>query len=365
MNGLWALCLLVAAIDGTTSPPPPLPVSHLIPESLTRLLAAQPELLQHHEGYLKQLAARPALAEAETAWWQASSAPALRSLALHFEEALADNDTAALRFDAFYTALSHSPEMRSAVETLVRTELERARTDRSLPAALRFIRANPDIGLRFLKDPKQVRPLPAPLDAAYKAFERQPEWRASLFNALDAIAHLSDAHMTIFPWWRELDALESKTQSAALDDALQERPNEYWKWHQRNLNLANVEQAAPWMRYWSSLIQRDPALAKEYGPFMTQLLEEPELLRQHLVDLQEKEGDTTARTWPPDSAPPRLEPLSEQSDFEKMRRSVERPRIERPNIERPQRPAMDRPQRPTRPASPVRSTTRGQSSVGP
>ena len=135
MNGLWALCLLVAAIDGTTSPPPPLPVSHLIPESLSKLLAAQPDLLQHHEGYLKQLAARPALAEAETAWWQASTAPALRSLALHFEEALTNNDTASLRFDAFYTALAHSPEMRSAVETLVRTELERARTDRSLLGA--------------------------------------------------------------------------------------------------------------------------------------------------------------------------------------------------------------------------------------
>ncbi len=358
MNGLWALCLLVAAIDSTTSPPPPLPVSHLIPESLSKLLAAQPALLQHHEGYLKQLAARPALAQAESAWWQASSAPALRNLALHFEEALADNDTASLRFDAFYKALYENPEMRGAVETLVRTELERARTDRSLPAALRFIRANPDIGLRFLKDPKQVRPLPASLDTAYKAFERQPEWRASLFIALDAIAHLPDAHMTIFPWWRELDALESKTESAALDDALQERPHEYWKWHQRNLSLANVERAAPWMRYWSSLIQRDPELAKEYGPFLTQLLEEPELLRQHLVDRQEKEGDATAKPWPPDSAPPRLEPLSKQDDIEKMRRSIERPRVERPIVERPQRPAMDRPQRPTRPTAPTGSATR-------
>ena len=66
MNGLWALCLVLASFDGTSSPPPPLPVTHLIPESLTKLLAAQPELLQHHEGFLKQLAARPALAETET-----------------------------------------------------------------------------------------------------------------------------------------------------------------------------------------------------------------------------------------------------------------------------------------------------------
>jgi hypothetical protein len=349
MNGLWALCLVLASFDGTTSPPPPLPVSHLIPESLTKLLAAQPELLRHHEGFLKQLAARPALAETETAWWTASTIPALREMALHFEDALAANDTARLRFDAFYKTLAHSTEHRTAVEALVRTELERARTDRGLPPALRFLRANPDIGLRFLKDPKQLRPLPAPLETAYKAFERQPEWRQSLFTALDAVAQLPEAHLNIFPWWRELDQLENSAEAPRLDDALQERPNEYWKWHQRNLNLANVDQAAPWMRYWSSLIHRDPDLAKDYGPFMTQLLEEPEMLRQHLVDLQEKEADGAGMSWPPESAPPKLAPVSRDDAVEKMRGSIERPRIEQP-----QRPTVDRPKRPTRPTPPTR-----------
>ena len=355
MNGLWALCLVLGSFDGNTSPPPPLPVSHLIPEALTKLLTSQPELLQHHEGFLKQLAARPALAETETAWWQASTIPSLREMALHFEDALAANDTARLRFDAFYKTLAHSTEHRTAVEALVRTELDRARTDRSLPPALRFLRANPDIGLRFLKDPKQVRPLPAPLEAAYKAFERQPEWRQSLFTALDAVARLPDAHLNIFPWWRELDQLEKSAETPRLDEALQERPNEYWKWHQRNLNLANVEQAAPWMRYWSSLIHRDPDLAKDYGPFMTKLLEEPEMLRQHLVDLQEQEGEAAGKAWPPKSAPPKLAPLSRDDAVEKMRGSIERPRIDQP-----QRPTVERPKRPTRPTPPARPVARGQ-----
>lgn len=355
MNTAWALCLLLAAIDGTTPPPPPLPISHLIPESLTKLLAAQPELLLHHEGYLKQLAARPALAETETAWWQASGVPALRDLAAHFDDALANNDTARLRFDAFYKALAHSTETRTAVETLARTELERARTDRTLPAALRFLRANPDIALRFLKDPKQVRPLPAPLESAYRAFERQPEWRQSLFTAFDAVAQLPDAHLNIFPWWRELDNLERAEQAPRFDEVLEERPNEYWKWHQRNVNLASVEQAAPWMRYWSSLIQRDPELAKEYGPFMTQLLEEPERLREHLVDLQDKQGGASSKPWPPDSSPPKLEPLRRADTAEKMRRT-----IERPSIEQPARPDVKRPQRPGRPVSPARPAIRGQ-----
>lgn len=359
MSTAWALCLLFCAIDSTTTPPPPLPVSNLIPESLTKLLTSRPELIQHHEGFLKQLAARPELAESETHWWQASTTPSLRNLATHFEDALAENDTARLRFDAFYKALAHSPEVRTAVETLARTELERARTDRTLPAALRFLRANPDIGLRFLKDPKQVRPLPAPLEAAYKAFERQPEWTQSLFIALDDVAHLPDAHLNIFPWWRELDNLERQDRAPTLDDALEERPNEYWMWHQRNLSLASVDQAAPWMRYWSRLIHRDPELAREYGPFMTKLLAEPELLRQHLVDLQSKQ-DQESKPWPPASAPPRLSPLKAVDPIERMRQS-----IERPQIERPVRPTIDRPQRPQRPTSPATPEVREMRTAEP
>src|SRR5690606_32973785 len=105
-------------------------------------------------------------------------------------------------------------------ETLVRTELEQARTDPALPEALRFLRANPDIALRFLKDPTQVRPLPEPLERAYAAFERRPEWREALFAAFDAVAQSPDAYVTIFPWWRELDLLEKKEPVSALDDAL-------------------------------------------------------------------------------------------------------------------------------------------------
>lgn len=351
MNAVWALGLLLCAIDGTTTPPPPLPISHLIPDSLTKLLATQPELLQHHEGYLKELAARPALAQTETAWWQASTVPSLRELADHFDDALAENETAQLRFDAFYKTLAHSTEAREAVETLVRTELERARTDRNLPPALRFIRANPDIGLRFLKDPRQVRPLPALLESAYKAFERQPEWTQSLFIALDKIAHLPDAHLSIFPWWRELDKLEQAAQAPRLDDALEERPNEYWMWHQRNLSLANDDQAGPWMRYWSRLVHRDPELAKEYGPFLSKLLAEPEQLRQHLVDLQEKHGRETPKPWPPKSTPPKLTPKLGRDAFDVMRRS-----LEPTTVDTPERPTIERPQRPARPTPPTPPT---------
>lgn len=366
MNALWAICLLLAAPPGeSAAPAPPDPVAHLIPESLTQLLSQRPELRAHHQGFLQELARRPDLAKTETAWWQASRTPALRRLAAHFEDALARDNTAQYRFNTFYQALAGSPELRAKVETLVRVETEKTRRKPELAGALQFLRANPDIALRFLRDPRTVRPLPAPLEATYAFFEAETEWREALFAAYDAIAQTPDAYRTVFPWWRQLAALpDPDGDGADLDAALHRRPQQYWLWHLRNLNLANNTEIAPWIRYWQRLVQRDPDVAREYGPFIGKLLENPEQLRQHLADLAEKGEDTGAKpAWPPGKEPPPLPPLPEDPR-DKARDQIQRPDItyperpERPTVERPPRP--DGPQRPTPPARPERTPSRAR-----
>lgn len=347
MNPLWALCILLAAIDDTTAPPPPDPVSHLIPDSLTRLLAERPELRSQHLGYLRELARLPALAESETGWWQASSTPALRALAARFEEALANDNTAQYRFNTFYAALSKSSELRINVENLVRTEIDQARLHPELSGALQFLRANPDIALRFLKAPRQVRPLPEPLETTYEFFLANEPWRSALFQAYDTLAQTPDAHLAVFPWWRQLESL-SREEPKNLDAALYRNPPQYWLWHLRNLNLVNDNTAAPWIRYWQRLIQREPDLAREYGPFISTLLENPEQLRQHLIDLTEGENAEAPAPWPPASPPPKLPPLNLQDSAERMRRE-----IKRPTIARPERPEIKRPARPTSPKRPT------------
>lgn len=346
MNTLWAIALVLAAIDDTTSPLPPDPTSHLIPDTLSRLLASRPELLQHHEGFLKELAARPDWAAAERAWWQAGNVPTLRKLADTFESALDATPEARLRFDAYYQTLARSAETREAVEHLTRTELDRARTANALPPALRYLRANPDIALRFLRDPKGLRPLPAPLEKAYDDFLRRPEWTSALRDAFQDVADLPDAHLAIFPWWRTLADLEKEPDATKLDDALHQRPNEYWLWHARNMNLASDTDAAPWIRYWTRLIQRDTDLAREYGPFFAQLLEDPAKLNQHLAALRSTFGGS-ARPWPPASPPPALEKPARTESADELRRAITRPSIERPTPKRPSRP--ERPTPPTRP----------------
>ena len=359
MNTAWALCILLAApFDDTSSPPPPAPLSHLIPESLTRLLGQHPELRVHHQGYLQELAKRPDLAATETAWWQASTTPALRNLAARFEDALARDNTAQYRFNVFYEALTKSPELRKSVEHLVRVELENARLKPELAGPLQFLRANPDIALRYLRDPDSVRPRPEALEATHGQFVEEADWRGALFDAYDAVAQTPDAHLVVFPWWRQLADLTGPGagEDANLDAALYRQPHQYWLWHLRNMNLANNDQAAPWIRYWQRLIQREPDLARTYGPFITKLFADPEQLRQHLIDLTSESGDRKP-TWPPPTSPPRLPPLVIDDPIGRMRDSIQRPTIERPDrpdVERPPRP--DGPKRPARPASPDRPT---------
>ncbi|MBX3176547.1 MAG: hypothetical protein KF886_04240 [Candidatus Hydrogenedentes bacterium] len=359
MSGFWALCILLAApLDDGSAPRPPVPDSLAIPESLTRLLGAQPEFRAQHLGYLRSLAGRPDLAESETGWWEASRAPALRAVAARFDEALAGNATAQLRFDAFYRAMSEAPALRKAVEHVIRTEMDQARHRPELAPALQYLRANPDIALRFLKDPRGLRPLPEALTPAYDTFVRERDWTRALFEAYDALAQSPGVHQAIFPWWRALAELVDGGGGAQsnLDARLYRQPSQYWLWHLRNLNLVENEQAAPWIRYWQRLIQRDGELAREYGPFITRLLENPEQLRQHLADLVDSAPDDVTGPWPPPGDPPELPPLKVDDPIGEIRRRVERPRIERPerpSVERPARPqGPNRPKRPTPPQRP-------------
>ncbi len=148
-------------------------------------------------------------------------------------------------------------------------------------------------------------------------------------------------------------------QNANLDAALYRRPAEYWLWHLRNLNLLNDAQAAPWIRYWQRLIQRNGDLAREYGPFITKLLNDPEQLRQHLADLGASQ-ESPAATWPPKAAPPELPPLNIDDPIERIRQG-----IKRPTIDYPDRPEVDRPGRPDGPKRPVRPTPPERPAIAP
>lgn len=345
MMGPWVLCLLLAAGE-------PAPDFHdPTPPALRELLAAQPALLPHHQGYLKELARLPDLAESESAWWQASSRPALRGLAAQFEELVGGDAQREARFDAYFDKLLDSPDLRDAVENLLRTELEQTREQPALARAVQFLRAHPDLAMRFLENPNQVRPLPEPLEGAYDDFVDRPEWRAALQGALGKVLERPAAHLAVLPWWEQLETLASPLEGgeATFTTALYDQPQALWLWHLRNINLARDREARPWIRYWNRLIHRDPALAQAYGPFITNLLRDPESLRQHLADLQTRQA-RDAEPWPPQVKPPLLPPLDMARSVSEMQGTIARPDVDIP--ERPSRPRMEAPTPPTPPAFP-------------
>ena len=342
----WALCLVLGA-DGT------MPRSaNMVPPTLNTFLLEQPAAATHHQGYLKQLASRPQLAESESAWWQTTARPDLRRLFSQFNEAIAGSPVAQAQFDAFYDQLSESPELRRSVENLFRTELDQAGTNPVLARAVQFLRANPDMAMRFLGNPARVRPLPAPLREAYNDFAGNPEWMDALHDAFGEVLDAPAAHQKILPWWEKLESLSSEggERGPALNAELYRHPRELWLWHLRNMNLSRNKESRPWIRYWNRLIHRDPLLAKQYGPFVTELLREPEQLRQHLADLQDHQA-RDAEPWPPSRKPPKLPPLDLAHPVERMKQSVTKPTIHKP--ERPGRPDIDFPNRPERLQRPV------------
>lgn len=348
MIGILAWSLILAA-------EPAAPAYHVpIPPTLEALFERDGDAPAHHQSYLKELARRPDLAASETGWWQSVNQPALQGLALRFNESLAQSEGGTPRFDAFYDQLLENPELRDAVEGLLRTELETTRDDPGLASAVRYLRANPDLAMRFLENPARVRPLPDALADSYDAFLARPQWRASLRGALGEVLEQPAAHQAVLPWWEQLTRLEAARDEAdaALDTELHGHPRAFWLWHLRNVNRARQKEARPWIRYWERLIHREPDLARQYGPFVTDLLRDPERLRQHLADLEGQLGRSGA-AWPPEKAPPRLPPMDISGTVDALKGGINQPRVnvpERPTISRPPRPR--RPQRPSFPDFP-------------
>lgn len=249
------------------------------------------------------------------------------------------------------------------MENLLRTELETTREEPGLAGAIRYLRANPDLAMRFLDNPARVRPLPAPLQDNYDAFQERPEWMASLRSALGDVLDQPAAHNTAIPWWKQLARLSSAEDDTeqGLDTELYQHPRAFWLWHLRNINRARHKETRPWIRYWERLIHREPDLARQYGPFVTELLQNPERLRQHLADV-EAYRRTSGNEWPPKMAPPALPPLDMSASVDAMKKGIAQPDVsvpERPTINRPKRPR--RPQRPSFPEfpSPRDSVNRG------
>jgi len=345
---MWAgvICWLLVA-DGPVAPKPMDP----FPPALRAFLQQEPAALPNHVGYLKELARLPELAATETAWWRARTQPALRNLDTQFDEVLGESPEAQSRFDTFYAHLRENPELRSAVENLVRTELDKAKASPEMTRAVQYLRGHPDVAMRFLTNPSQVRPLPEALQGAYDAFLEDPEWMASLRTAFQAVLDTPEAYEAVLPWWEQLEKLGVATSESGegLPTELYQHPRELWLWHLRNINRARNDETRPWIRYWNRLIHRDPLLAQEYGPFINQLLQEPEQLRQHLATLQDLQT-ADAEPWPPKMKPPTLPPLDMSHPALRMQQRMNHPEGDSPGAAI--RPAMKIPQRPVPPVFP-------------
>jgi truncated hemoglobin YjbI len=345
MTLTWALCLLVGA--EFTAPQ----AANNVPPAVGACLKEQPSALPHHQGYLKELARLPEFAESEIAWWRTSQRPGLGELSAQFGEMVGGDPTAEERLDAFYDQLVESPDLRQAVENLFRTELDQARTQPAMARAVQYLRANPDTAMRFLGNPARVRPLPEALRNTYAQFADNPEWARELQGALDDVLASPAAHQTILPWWEKLEAMSPSAGNGppALPTELYRHPRELWTWHLRNINLSRNRATRPWIRYWNRLIHRNPMLASQYGPFVNELLADPERMRQHLADLEARQ-EQNASSWPPALKPPKLPPLDMAHPVEQMKRGMTRPTIDKPK--RPSRPVVTVPERSARPTPP-------------
>ncbi len=355
------LCLFLA-IESPGEVPPPKPSASPPVESV---LEADAELLRQHRGYLAFLGRESAVARAEAAWRDLTALPRFEPLARRFDEALHGDVEAQVLFDQFYDQLARDTALRNEVEALYRTTLEEGKQrgrleDRDLfQGAIAFLQANPDLALRFLKNPLRVNPTPESLAPLLDEFRERPELLQGLLAPLEGVSGNPLAHTRVFPWWEGVARFDAKSGGAhrALLNHFLGRPHHFWVWHQRNLALAADAQARTWIRYWRRKARRTPGLKGDYIAYLRQIEAGPALGAKAEARWTRDHGPVPP--WPPKAAPPRLTPLITQDeqnrwpDKNSMMPTYERPG--RPSVPMPSMPtAPNMPQRPAKPARPER-----------
>lgn len=344
-------------------------LAHRVEQALKK----DPELLREHRGYLVYLQANPSMARAEEAWLDLTLFTEVNRLNTEFDEALQKDVEAQALFDQFYDQLGRDPSLRTAMESLQRMEFSEAKpakhAKQPFSEALDTLKANPDMAMRFLRNPDQVKPTPKALASYLDHFKDYPELLTELLDAFNGLTSNPLAQTRVFPWWQSLSAFDTRSGGAysRLMGYFLHEPRHFWVWHQRHIEWAKDAQARTWIRYWHRAIHRNPALHDEYYRYLRLLRQYPEAGTNTERLWAPQYGP--APSWPPKENPPLLlryqrpqdsntpkspqMPVTFKPDKPSLKQSD---RLKRPGIQRPEKPAMpsmpDMPSKPEKPPKP-------------
>lgn len=358
-----ALCLSLAFGLAATGPAQSL--KHADAELIQTVEAAldrAPEALNNHRGFLALLRRNQAIARAEDAWLDLNLLIEFHALAQAADEALHDAPNEELLFDRFYDQLVRDPKLRESVESLQRTELERApkaeHAEQPLSTALDFLRANPDAAMTFLRDPAQAKPLPHALDPYLDYFKSRPELLSKLLETFQGITDNPLAQSNLLPWWQAASALKDGAFGRFTKHLLA-HPKRYWVWHTWNLTLAEDAHTRTWIRYWFRQARRTPGLEQNYERYLDLMRKFPQYAARAEAHWQENAGP--APEWPPKTDPPLLTiwtaPDMPPALVPKMPAYAP---AEKPDGTRPakqDRPEVRRPEMPKKPEVPTMKTS--------
>lgn len=320
--------------------------------------ALQPdkELLPNHRGYLSFLKKNPAIARAEDAWLDLTLLLQFESLARDFDEALQRDAEAETLFDRYYDQSARDEALRNSVERLQRAEFGKAKkatyAEQPFSAALDYLRANPDLAMRFLQGPEQVKPAPRALYPYLDHFKEHPELLKELLDAFQGITGNPLAQTRLFPWWQAIANFNLRSGGAysRLTSHFLAQPQRFWVWHQHNLALAADAHARTWIRYWHRKVRRIPSLETDYNRYLDLLRKYPELGDRAEQRWTKEIGP--APEWPPKENPPLLAKWTKEVTTSPGTAGM--PKYKMP--EKPKRPEVKRPAMPTMPTMPTRPT---------
>jgi len=325
------------------------------------------QLLECHRGYLGYLENNPVLRDAEEAWQELNVLAQIRQLVRDFDEALQKDVRAQTLFDQYYDQLARDDTLRASVDALQRAEFAQGkiRSSARAPAdgqpllpgdlfgeGMAYLRANPDTAMRFLQNPRAVKPAPDALYPLLGHFEDRPELLTELLEAFQGLTGNPLSYTRVFPWWNETFAFDLRSAGAygRLYAALKAHPNRFWIWHHDNLALAADAQTRSWIRYWFRKVRRTPALAEDYAAYLQHLRKHPEAAEQTRQRWNQQYGPAAA--WPPKAAPPSLPAYFPAESL----RGTGGERLRKPVYTRPQKPDVPRPKMPDKPTMPVKPT---------
>ena len=309
---------------------------------------------RHHAGYLQYLAAHPALATEEQAWWNLHRLAQFRALAHNHDLALRETPRVEEALDTFYAQAS-TGNLADAAEALGQRLNARGEEAPLLGLALRYVQEHPEAVMRLLRAGGLGGALPdtgALAEALRQYRARNPNADGDLRKALGALAATPAAQDRLGPWWSVVSGLQSEGPAhQALMEYFSGHPAHFWVWHRRNLALREDPHARAWIRWWLRRVDSEPALAHQYEAYLSTLTE-----RQSLDQIAGPLESAGPEAWPPAGSPPELPTI-----MNKALPVAPGASQLRPQVNRPERPTVARPERPLRPERPtLRESTRFQ-----